>query len=234
MKYNNFNVTQLIKNYKKRNFIFVKKRMDQFIYVFAALFSVLNPLGAIPVFIGLTQDDTKKERQRISLWTAINVFLILIISYFTGKYVLAFFGINIESLRIAGGIIISLSGFSLLTGNFSKKRGVSKKITSDAMTRNDIALTPLAIPMLAGPGSISLLITMYPEQVEIYQKIISCCSMLLISIVIFLILRSSHYISKILGASGIVAISRIIGFIVLAIGIQYISGGIINIIQQNI
>ena len=64
--------------------------MEQFIYIFAALFSVLNPLGAIPIFVGLTQDDSKQERSRISLWAAINVTIILLISYFAGEYVLKF------------------------------------------------------------------------------------------------------------------------------------------------
>ncbi|MBD3724833.1 MAG: MarC family NAAT transporter [Flavobacteriaceae bacterium] len=205
--------------------------MELFIYVFAALFSVINPLGAIPIFVGLTQDDSKQERSRISLWTAVNVFIILMISYFAGKYVLAFFGISIDSLRIAGGIIIVSSGFSLLTGNFSKKKGVNKKVQNDAMHRNDIALTPLAMPMLAGPGSISLLIAFYQEHSEISQKVICCLAVLLVAFSIFLILKSAHYLSRILGASGIVAISRIIGFIVIAIGIQYITSAAINIFK---
>lgn len=206
--------------------------MELFIYVFAALFSVLNPLGAVPVFVGLTQDDTKQERFRISLWAAINVAIILIISYFIGKYVLIFFGISIDALRIAGGLLIVNSGFSLLSGNVSKKKGVNKRVTNDAMRRNDIALTPLAMPMLAGPGSMSLLIAMYQEQPEITQKMITCIAILCVALTIFLILRSAHYISRILGASGIVAISRIIGFIVIAIGIQYISSSVVNIFQS--
>ncbi|UOX34045.1 MarC family NAAT transporter [Flavobacterium sediminilitoris] len=206
--------------------------MELFIYVFAALFSVLNPLGAVPVFVGLTQDDTKQERSRISLWAAINVAIILIISYFIGKYVLIFFGISIDALRIAGGLLIVNSGFSLLSGNVSKKKGVNKRVTNDAMRRNDIALTPLAMPMLAGPGSMSLLIAMYQEQPEIAQKMITCIAILCVALTIFLILRSAHYISRILGASGIVAISRIIGFIVIAIGIQYISSSVVNIFQS--
>ena len=205
--------------------------MELFIYVFAALFSVLNPLGAVPVFVGLTQDDSKQERSRISLWAAINVAIILIISYFIGKYVLQFFGISIDALRIAGGLLILNSGFSLLSGNGSKKRGVNKRVTDDAKNRNDIALTPLAMPMLAGPGSMSLLIAMYQEQPEFYQKIITCIAILCVSITIFLILRSAHYLSRILGASGLVAISRIIGFIVIAIGIQYISSSVVNIFK---
>lgn len=205
--------------------------MELFIYIFAALFSVINPLGAIPIFVGLTQDDSMGERSRISFWTAINVFIILIISFFIGQYVLAFFGISIDALRIAGGFIIVNSGFSLLTGKFKKTRGVNKKVENDAQKRNDIALTPLAIPMLAGPGSISLLIAMYQDYKAIDQQIIACLAMGAVAAVIFLMLRSAHYLSRILGASGIVAISRIIGFIVIAIGVQYISSSVVNILK---
>jgi MarC family membrane protein len=206
--------------------------MELFIYIFAALFSVINPLGAIPIFVGLTQDDSKAERSRISFWTAVNVFLILIISFFVGQYVLAFFGISIDALRIAGGFIIVNSGFSLLNRKFSKGRGVNKEVQDDAQKRNDIALTPLAIPMLAGPGSISLLIAMYQDYQNIDQQIIACAAMAAVALVIFLVMRSAHYLSGLLGASGIVAISRIIGFIVIAIGVQYISSSIVNIVQS--
>ena len=208
--------------------------MDLFIYLFAALFSVLNPIGTVPIFVGLTQFDSKKERSRISLWTAINVFIILLVSFFVGQYVLTFFGISIEALRIAGGIIIVSSGFSLLSGEFTKERGINKKAETEAQLRNDIALTPLAIPMLAGPGSISLLIAFYQEHDSTNEIIISCFAIFAIAIAIFVILRSAHYLSKILGASGIVAISRIVGFIVIAIGIQYIVGAILTIIKGNL
>ncbi len=198
--------------------------MDLFIYLFAALFSVLNPIGTVPIFVGLTQDDSQKERSRISLWTAINVFIILIVSYFIGQYVLTFFG----------GIVIVNSGFSLLSGKFNKKRGINKKIENEAHHRNDIALTPLAIPMLAGPGSMSLLIAFYQEHHQMNEIIISCLAILAIAVVIFAILKSGHYLARILGTSGIVAISRIVGFIVISIGIQYIVSSIVNIIKGNL
>jgi multiple antibiotic resistance protein len=208
--------------------------MDLFIYLFIALFSVLNPIGTVPIFVGLTQGDSKQECSRISLWTSINVFLILVISFFVGKYVLSFFGISIDSLRIAGGLIIVSSGFSLLSGQFNKKRGINKKIENEAQKRNDIALTPLAMPMLAGPGSISLLIAFYQEHNSTNELIIATLAILAIAIAIFIILRSAHYLAQILGASGIVAISRIVGFIVVAIGIQYIVSALINIIKSNL
>jgi MarC family membrane protein len=205
--------------------------MEVFGLLLAALFSVLNPIGTVPIFVGLTQDYTKKERSRVSLLTGINVFIILIISFFIGQYVLQFFGITISALRIAGGIIIASSGFSLLNGKFNKNKGINKKVEEDIQSRNDIALTPLAMPMLAGPGSISLLIAFYQEHQKTDEIIFSCLAILAVSILIFLILRSAHYLAKILGSSGIVAISRIIGFLTIAIGIQYIISSVLSIVR---
>lgn len=207
--------------------------MELFIYIFAALFSVINPLGTVPVFVGLTQDDSPKEQARISLWTAINTFIILVISFFSGKYILGFFGITIDSLRIAGGLIIVTSGFALLTGTFSKHKGMEKsRVKEDIQERNDIALTPLAIPMLAGPGSISLLITLnqtYTKSIEIMTAILAVTA---VCIVVYVMLKFAHFIVKFLGASGINAISRIIGFIVIAIGIEYISSSVISLLSS--
>ena len=205
--------------------------MELFFILFGALFSVLNPIGTVPIFVGLTHDYTKSERSRVSLLTGFNVFIILIISFFVGQYVLTFFGITISALRITGGIIIASSGFSLLNGKFSKNRGINKKVEEDIQNRNDIALTPLAMPMLAGPGSISLLIAFYQEHHSTQEIIVSSLAILVISAVIFLILRSAHYLAKILGASGIVAISRIVGFLTIAIGVQYIISSVLNIVR---
>jgi MarC family membrane protein len=208
--------------------------MTLFLYLLTALFSVLNPIGTLPIFVGLTQHEDKKSRQHISLWTSINVFLILIVSFFIGQYILTFFGISIDALRIAGGLIIVESGFSLLSGKFSKKRGINKKVENEAQKRHDISFTPLAMPMLAGPGSISLLIAFYQEHHETNELLLVVAAILAVSTSIFLILRSAHYLSNFLGASGIVAISRIIGFIVVSIGIQYIVTSIIHIIKVNL
>lgn len=205
--------------------------MDLFIFLFAALFSVLNPIGTVPIFVGLTQDYTKKERSRVALWTGFNVFVILIISFFVGQYVLEFFGITITALRIAGGIIIASSGFGLLNGNFSKNKGINKKVQEDIERRNDIALTPLAMPMLAGPGSISLLIAFYQEHHSTNDIVISSLAIAVVAFIVFIILRSAHYLAKYLGASGIVAISRIVGFLTIAIGIQYIISSVLSIIR---
>ena len=207
--------------------------MDLFFYIFAALFSVLNPIGAIPVFVGLTQDYTKSELNKTSLWTGINVFIILVVSYFAGEYVLRFFGISLEALRIAGGLIIANSGFGLLSGKVKKRKGINKKVESEAQEKHAIALTPLAMPLLAGPGSISLLIAFYQEHNNLTAISIAIGAILAVALSIYLVLNSAHYLVKYLGESGIVAISRIVGFFVIAIGIQYIVNAILTIIKSS-
>ncbi|MFI2741171.1 MarC family NAAT transporter [Zhouia sp. PK063] len=206
--------------------------MELFLFTFAALFSVINPLGTLPIFVGLTQDDDLKSRKRAAFFTALNTFIILIISFFTGKYILSFFGISINSLRIAGGLIIVSSGFALLSGNFAKHKGLDKRVKDDAFQRDDVSLTPLAIPMLAGPGTISLLISYYESYHNSLQIITVVSALLVVCFIVFIMLRSAHFIVKWLGASGINAVSRIIGFIIIAIGIEYICGAVMTILGK--
>ena len=205
--------------------------MELFIFTFGALFSVMNPIGSVPIFLSLTQNDSRRSKNRTALWTSINVLIILIVSFFAGRYILNFFGISIDVLRIAGGLIICISAYGLLMGATGKQRGVSKKVTSDAQHRSDISLTPLAIPMMAGPGAMSLLIAMFQDYPNFWDKIIIVSAILTSCLVIFIVLSSSNYISRLLGASGIVAVSRIVGFLVMAIGIQYIVNSLVVIFK---
>lgn len=200
--------------------------------VFAALFSVVNPLGTMPVFIGVTENNTPAERKLTALRASLYMFIILTVSYFAGKFIIQFFGISIESLRIAGGLIITTSGFALLTGNFSKHKGMDKTIHEEARAKEDSSLTPLAIPMLAGPGSISLLISLNENYSDLLYTLVVFLTIPSIALVTYLILRSSNFIFSKMGASGLNSISRIIGFIVIAIGIEYIITSTKVLVQQ--
>ena len=206
--------------------------MDLFLISFGALFSIMNPLGTVPVFVSLTQDNSKRERAVTAFWTAIDVLIFLLLSFFAGKYILSFFGISLNALKIAGGLIIASSGFALLTGKFKEHKGMKRdKVQKDIHSREAISLTPLAIPMLAGPGTISLLITFNQEYQSTIQISMILMAMLVTTISIYLILKSSHFIVNFLGASGINALSRVIGFIVIAIGVEYIISSVVAIIE---
>lgn len=198
--------------------------------IFGALISVMNPFGTVPVFVSLTQEQSKKERNEIAFWTSVNVLIILFISFFIGEFILLFFGISLNALKIAGGLIIAASGFALLTGEFTKHKGMKRrKIEEDINTRSEITLTPLAIPMIAGPGTISLLITYKQEYDTLSNILIIVGAIVLATLSIYFILKSSFLIVKSLGASGINALSRIIGFVVIAIGVQLVIASVVEI-----
>src|SRR5690554_6723070 len=129
-----------------------------FFTLLASLFSVVNPIGAMPVFLSLTAGDSPDERNRIARNASVYLSIILIVSFVVGSYILSFFGISVDAMRIAGGLVILLSGFDLLRGNHAKGRNIDKEVKLEASVKDDISLTPMAIPLLAGPGSISLLI----------------------------------------------------------------------------
>lgn len=205
--------------------------MDLFFISFGALISIMNPLGTVPIFVGLTDGSTKKERSVVAFWTAINVLIILVLSFFAGNYILSFFGISLNALKIAGGLIIASSGFALLTGKSREHKGMKREsVKADIESRDAISLTPLALPMLAGPGTISLMITYEQTYTLNLERVIIVSSIVAAVLAIYLILKSSNLIVKSLGASGINALSRIIGFIVIAIGVEYIVTAVVNII----
>ena len=206
--------------------------MELFLISFGALFSIMNPLGTVPIFVGLTNDYSKKERAITAFWTAIDVFAILILSFFAGKFILSFFGISLNALKIAGGLIIATSGFALLTGKFREHKGIKRDRVQEIIDNRDpISLTHLAIPMLAGPGTISLLIAYNQEYTLTQDILIILGAILTATISIYIILKSAHFIVKFLGASGINALSRIIGFIGIAIGVEYILSTVVSVVK---
>ena len=152
--------------------------------------------------------------------------------FWAGSYILSFFGVSIAALRAAGGLVIMMSGFALLSGNVSKRR-MGDKVQKEAMEKEDISFTPMAMPLLSGPGSISLLIGYFSEYPDFNNKLIIASIIVLTGIIIYIILRFSPLLFKVLGQSGLKAVARIMGFIVLAIGVEYIVSGILDLVKSQ-
>lgn len=198
--------------------------MEHFAFLFGAIFSVMNPLGTVPVFVELARNLDADDRRKVCLKACLNVLAILFISFFLGTYILSFFGISVSSLRLAGGLVICSSGFALLTGTFTKHKGMKRtSVQEDIKARKDFTLTPLALPMLAGPGTISLLIGFNNVYKSTSEILLVCLAIVVVVGVIYFVLRSSNLIVQKMGASGLNATSRIIGFVVIAIGIEMIA-----------
>jgi multiple antibiotic resistance protein len=191
-----------------------------FISTFVSLFSLINPLSAMPVFISLTNGFPKDHLFRTIRRTSLYVFLVCLISFLIGEFVLNFFGVSIHALKIAGGIIISRSGFQLL--NAQHKSDVQGPIEDESRMKEDISFSPLAMPLLAGPGSISLLINLALQHEAYDAKAIVIAAVFMVCLSIYLILSSAPFILKYLGQSGLRTMSKIMGLLVLSIGIQMI------------
>ena len=203
-----------------------------FVSVLAALFSVVNPIGAIPLFLGLTPGDTPQERNTTAWHTSLWFVLILLAFFFLGTSILSFFGITISAIRVAGGIIIMSSGYSLLQGKFAESRAVGAKVKAEAMAKDDISFSPMAMPMLSGPGSISLLIGLYATNEGWPERFVIAGAVLLMGVLIYFILRLAPMLRRVLGLGGLKALSRIMGFLVMAIGIQLLVGGIVALVAE--
>lgn len=205
--------------------------IELFFAVLGALFSVVNPLGAVPVFLAMTPNYTAVERNQTARSTGIYFTLILLGFFFAGTLILEFFGIRISAMRIAGGVMILSSGYGLINGKFGENRSVNKKVEEEALQRQDISFAPLAMPLLSGPGSISYLITQYNENPSWEAHLVVAAVIIFLGILVYLILRSAPYLYRLLGEAGLNALSRIMGFIVMSLGVQYIIFGIIQLIE---
>ncbi|WP_187261917.1 MarC family NAAT transporter [Pontibacter beigongshangensis] len=195
--------------------------MEILLATFSALFSVVNPFGAMPVFLTLTQDDTPAHRNQQALKACVYMVGILVIFFLTGQYVLNFFGIRMHDLRIAGGLMIMKAGFDLLTPGANKKK-ISPDVVEEGQQKEDISFTPLAMPMLSGPGAIAVSIGFFTTSLSIMDMVLILAAILLLAVVTFVILRFSHQLTRFMGKSGLAALSRIMGFIVLSIGVNFI------------
>lgn len=189
-----------------------------FITTIISLFSLINPLSAIPVFISLTSNYSSELLKRTIQKTAFYVFCVCLVSFFLGVFILDFFGITIHSLQLAGAIIISRSGFLLL--NSQHKNDIQGPVKEESVNKEDISFSPLAMPLLAGPGSISLMINLSIISKDLVSNSVIIGAISLVCLLIFLILYAAPKVLKYLGQGGLRSLSKIMGFIVLALGIQ--------------
>ena len=206
--------------------------MEFFFATLFSLFSIVDPPGAVPVYVSLTSDRPLEERNKIALKTSFYFLLILLSFFLAGNYILSFFGLTIHALRIAGGMALLISGFGLMSGNFARRRGYDKKVEQEAQDRTDIAFSPMAMPMLSGPGSISYLITQYNQHPEFNQRLIIMASIVAVAVLVWGMLRIAPLLFKFFGPGGLNAIARIMGFIVIAIGVQLIVDGVVHLVLE--
>lgn len=195
-----------------------------FLKMAVALFVMIDPIGAAPIFMSLTARHTPSERARIALIASATAVALLVATALVGRSALNMFGISIASFRMVGGILFLLIGFDMLNVRQSRTRHTPEE-DSEAASRHEMALVPLGIPLLAGPGAIGtvLLLAHSSPEFAVRGAVIGViCGM---GLVVYVILRLAGPLGRLLGATGINILTRLMGLVTGAIGIEQIAAG---------
>lgn len=195
------------------------------IAAFSSIISVANPLAAMPVFISLTEYNSDLERAAIAKKSSFYMFGILLTFLLLGTYIMSFFGISLPGIRIAGGLIILRAAYAMLNPDHSERK-ISEEAQEAAKEKEDVSFSPMAMPMLSGPGSIAVVIGLASQAEGIMDLMIMSVAIVLVAIISYVVLRVAPFSAKYIGPTGMNAITRMMGFIAMAIGVQFILNGI--------
>ena len=189
-----------------------------------ALFAIVNPIGSVPIFISATDGWNRQQKLRTANVVALTVFLVLAASALFGEGILAFFSITIPSFQVGGGILILLIAINMLHA----KQSHSKQTPEEAKTmeeRDVIAIVPLSIPLLAGPGAISSMIIAAQDSTTLGGQLSLLLPISVVAMLIWLTLQLSGYIAGKLGTIGINIVTRLMGLILAAMAVEFIAHG---------
>lgn len=190
---------------------------------FTSFFTLTNPLGTMPVFLTMTHGLDEAQRRAIVKRATIASFITLMVFTFSGQFLFKFFGISTNGFRIAGGIIIFTIGYDMLQARFTNVKLKDEEIK---MYANDISITPLAIPMLCGPGAIANAIMLMDDANTLTLKGVLIGVIALVYFITFLILRASTRLVKMMGETGNNVMMRLMGLILMVIAVECFVSGI--------
>jgi multiple antibiotic resistance protein len=188
---------------------------------FVALFPIVNPIGGVAVFFALTGSDTPAQRNATAARVAMFVVLILLAFEFGGSYLLEFFGISLAALRIAGGLIVAHTAWTMVTASSR----LTPTESAEATVKDDIAFSPMAMPLLAGPGSIGVVLALAARPDPHVWLVGIAIAVLAMGAVIYAMLLLGGPVVKRLSAGTLSAFDRILGFLILSIAIELIITG---------
>lgn len=196
---------------------------------FTSLFTMVNPLGVIPVFTTLTARMTSKQAAAIALKATSTALIVLLLFTFGGNFIFDLFNISVNGLRVVGGILFFLSGYDMLRGKLTRIKSEGEEFIEAA---KDFAITPLGVPMITGPGVITISIVMMNDAPDLTHKSLLIASIFVVMGLTHLILLSSRRIIGFLGESGNKVLTRIMGLIVMVIAVELFFRGLKPIIQD--
>jgi len=204
-----------------------------FIYAFASIFVIVNPVAGLITFISLTSGMTVGERNATVKRSVGVACLLAIIFAVSGELLLRFFGVTLDCLRVAGGILLITVALDMMHARVSRESVTAEEIR-DATRRDDVSIFPIAIPLLTGPGTIATVILIMREGETIELKVMVLVAILLTFIISYIIFIFANKINKIMGVTGSLVITRVMGLFLGAIAVNFVSVGAWNIYMSMI
>ncbi|MBN2110842.1 MAG: NAAT family transporter [Methanosarcinaceae archaeon] len=199
-----------------------------FLTALASLFAIVSPLGGVVTFVSLTNNLTFEEKNSVANRSVVLAATIALFFALTGKVILDFFGVTIDSLRVAGGILLFVVAFDMILAKVSRE-SITEKEIDKSMDRSDIWIFPIALPLLTGPGTITTVIVLMGSAGSILQSLSVLVAILItfgISLVLF---RFSRRLYKFIGYTGMLVFTRLMGLLLAALAVNFIATGIWNI-----
>jgi len=196
-----------------------------YIKFFIGLFALVNPIGILPVFIGMTSYQAPPAREKTNVTANLSVAIILSCSLFFGAMILRLFGISIDSFRIAGGILVVTIAMSMISGKIGQDKQ-NKQEKTETANRESIGVVPLALPLMAGPGAISSTIV-WSSRYHSWENLFGLTlTIIFFAFCCWLLFRAAPLVMRLLGQTGINVITRIMGLLLMSLGIEFIINGI--------
>jgi multiple antibiotic resistance protein len=178
-----------------------------------ALLTITNPIGSLPIFLNLTKDFGAARQRRVGLYVGLAVIVVLTVSLIAGKYILQGFGIDITSFRIAGNLLVASIGWGMLT---------AKKNVLTVDDHESPVVVPLAIPLIAGPGAISLVITFANDYSSVFDYLAGIATVVVVGVVVALALFFAPRLAELVKPTGMSILTRVFGLLLLSIALQSI------------
>jgi len=196
---------------------------------FTAFFTIINPLGTMPIFMSMTASLSKERRKQTAKKATIVAFFTVIAFAFSGQVLFNFFGISVNSFRIVGGLIFFMMGWDMLQARLGQFKHTDDEKQLDAYVE-DISITPLAIPMICGPGAITNAIILMEDADNYQQKIVLIATIAFVLLLTYWVLVGASKITEKLGSTGNKVMMRLMGLIVMVIAVEFFFSGLKPII----
>ncbi|HUP88618.1 MAG TPA: MarC family NAAT transporter [Longimicrobiales bacterium] len=199
---------------------------------FTSLLAILNPLSAVPMYVALTSSYDRARRANVLRRAVLTAFLVMVLFTIAGRYILRFFGITTHAFQITGGIIFFGIGYEMLQARRSRTKTTEEE-ENEYAAKDDIAIIPLGMPSLAGPGTITTVIALDSQATTLAHHVGIYVSILLVTLIAWAVLAAAPFMLKRLGQTGMNIFTRVMGLIAMVIGAQFVINGV-TVVVRNI